>query len=50
MFFSRFHWLCPSQTKHSPGVKENLKKIFAVHDMSETLQSDNGKEFKGSVK
>ena len=48
--FSRFHWLCPLQAKHSCRVKENIKKIFAVHSILQTLQSDNGKEFKGSVK
>ena len=48
--FSRFHWLCPLQTKHSRGVKENIKKVFAVYGIQETLQSDSGKEFKGSVK
>ena len=41
--FCRFHWLCPLQTKHSRRVKENTKKIFAVHGMAETPQSDNGK-------
>ena len=40
MFFFRFHWLCPLQTEHSRGVKENIKKIFAVHSMPEMLQSD----------
>ena len=48
--FSRFQLLCPLQTKHSDGVKENIKKIFTVHGMPETLQPDDGKEFKGSVK
>ena len=43
-------WLCPLQTKHSHGVKKNIKKTFAVHGMPETLQQDNGKEFKGSMK
>ena len=42
--------MCPLQTKHSHGVKENIKKIFAVHGMLETLQSDYGIEFKVSVK
>ena len=36
--------------RSSSGVKENIKKVFAVHGMPETLRSDNGKEFKGSVK
>ena len=36
--FSRFHWLCPLQTKHSRGVKENIKKIFAVYGIQETFQ------------
>ena len=35
--FSRFYWLCPLHTKHSREVKENIKKIFAVHGMLETL-------------
>ena len=46
--FSRIHWLCPFQTKHSHGIKENIKKIFAVHGMPEMPQSDKEKEFKGS--
>ena len=49
-FFSHFHWLYPLQTKHSRGVKENIKKIFAIHSIPEKLQSGNGKEFKESVK
>ena len=48
--FSRFHWLYPLQTKHSRGVKEYMKKIYEVHGTPGTLQSDNGKEFKGYVK
>ena len=40
--FFRFHWLSPLQTKHSRGVKEIINKIFSVHGMTETLQSDNG--------
>ena len=36
--------------RSSRGVKDNIKKVFAVHGMRVTLQSDNGKEFKGSVK
>ena len=28
--FSRFHWWCPLQTKHSRGVKENIKKICCL--------------------
>ena len=43
--FSWFYWLCPLQIKHSQVVKENIKKIFAVHVMLETLQLENGKEF-----
>ena len=48
--FSRFHWLKPLSTKHSHGVRENLKEIFNVHGNPGTIQSDNGKEFKGYVK
>ena len=35
---------------HLGGVKENIKKIFAVRGMPEALQLDNGKKLKGSVK
>lgn len=48
--FSRFHWLCPLETKHSQGIKHELKKIYDLNGIPEILQSDNGKEFKGSVK
>ena len=41
--FSRFHWLYPSQTKHSHDVKEYMKKIYDVHGTPGTLQSDNVK-------
>ena len=36
--------------RSSRGVKDNIKKVFAVRGMPVTLQSDNGKEFKGSIK
>ena len=41
--FSRFHWLCPLQTKHSHGVKECMKKIYEVHGTLEKLQLDKRK-------
>ena len=47
--FSQFHRLYPLQIKQSRGIKENKKKIFAVHGMPETPQLDNGKEFKELV-
>lgn len=48
--FSRFHWLRPLTSKHSSGVKRELKKIYSVHGLPKKLQSDNGGEFKRHVK
>ena len=47
--FSRFHWLCPLESKHSIGIKKKLKKIYSVHGLPKILQSDNGAEFKKYV-
>ena len=48
--FSQFYLMYPFQTKYSREVKENIDKAFAAQGMPETLQSDNGKEFKRSAK
>lgn len=47
--FSRFHWLCPLESKHSIGIKNKLKQIYSVHGLPNRLQSDNGAEFKKNV-
>ena len=50
--FSRFHWLCPLESKHSNAIKKELKKIkiYKVHGIPKRIQSDNGGEFKKHVK
>ena len=36
---SRFHWLCPLESKHSTGKKRELKKIYFVNDFHKRLQN-----------
>ena len=48
--FLRFHWLAPLTTKHAHGVKVELEEIYDLHGTPDMLQSDQGKEFYGSVK
>ena len=48
--FSRFHWLSPLLSKHSKEVEMELEKIFDQHGIPQTIQSDRGKEFCGTVK
>lgn len=48
--FSRFHWLAPLERKLSHHVMKELRRIYNVHGQPQRLQSDNGGEFKKSVK
>ena len=48
--FSRFHWLHSLQPKHSPGVKEFMKKIYNVYGTPGTLQSEMEKNLKEILK
>ena len=48
--FSRFHWLCPLESKHSNSVTNELKRIYKMHGIPKRIQSDNGGEFKKHVK
>ena len=48
--FLRFHWLRPLESKHSIGVKRELKKIYLVRGFPKRLQSDNDGKFKKHVR
>lgn len=48
--FSRFVFLRPLESKESSEVAENLLDIYNEHGAPTILQSDQGTEFKGTVK
>lgn len=48
--FSRYLWLRPLCSKNSETTAQQLVDIYHEHGPPRIVQSDNGKEFKGSVK
>ena len=46
MFFSRFYWQVPLDTKRNKCLKKELAQIYSVHGIPERLQSDKGGELK----